>query len=182
MQAEKAYRAAADQYLSRLIQNSQQIERILNDAETKISRLDSSGVGENAVNLTKDYEQLFGDWVQVYVEVEALAKLDQTKLRSSQQPQLIAPLLAAILDTAATDNPAVGAGVLLKSVSNDVKREIDRSQETQSHFARFQEAVAAFNRDLGRAVTERSELITSCQAKYPKYAWTSLLPTTQNAK
>jgi hypothetical protein len=181
LETEKAYHIALDQYLSLLIQNSQQAERILNDTETKISGLNSSGVGEDAINLTKSYEQSFGDTVQLFVEVEALAKLDQNKLRNNQQSKLFAPFIAGILD-AATGNPATGADVFLKSVSNAIKQEIEQDHEAQSHFIHLQEASEILKHDVGDAITKRSELITSYGAKYPEYSWNLLLPATQSAK
>jgi len=169
-------------YLNTVIQNSQQAQHILNDTQTKISRLDSAGVGEDAINLTKSYESSFGDWVQVFVEVEALVKLDQTRLRQNEQSKLFAPLFAGILDAIVADNPAVGAGVFLKSVSNDMKQEIERNQEAQSHFAHLQEDVATLQHDIGDTITKRSELVTSYGAKYPKFAWNELLPATVQTK
>jgi hypothetical protein len=174
----KNYRDALNAYLNAVIQNSQRAEHILNDAETKISGLDSAGVTEDAIDLTKGYERSLGDSVQVFVEFEALAKLDQTGLRQSEQPKLLAPLLAGILDAMVAKNPAVGASVILKSVSDDTKQKIERNQEAQSHFAYFQEAVAAFKHDSGDTITKRSELVTSYGAKYPKFAWNKLLPAT----
>src|SRR6267378_1999463 len=75
----KKYHDALSAYWNAVIQNSQQAERILNDAETKISRLDSAGVGEDAINLTKSHERSFGDWVQIYVETEALVDRKSTR-------------------------------------------------------------------------------------------------------
>jgi hypothetical protein len=172
----KNYRDALNAYLNAVIQNSQQAERILNDAETKISGLDSAGVTEDAINLTRSYESSFGDWVQVFVEIEALAKLDQAKLHQNGQSQLFPSLIVGILDM--MENPAIGTGVILKGVTNDMKQQIERNQEAQSHFAHLQEAVAAFKHDSGITITKRSELVTSYGAKYPKFAWNEVLPAT----
>jgi hypothetical protein len=64
----------------------------------------------------------------------------------------------------------------LSGVSNDAKRDVQRNQETQSHLARLEGAVTTFKHDAADMVTERSELVTEYNAKYPKLLWNQLLP------
>jgi len=170
----KKYHDALNAYLNTVIQNSRQTVHILNDAETKISGLDSAGVGEDAINLTKSYESSFGDGVQVFVEIEILAKLEQTKLRQNGQSKLFIPLVAGIIEKV---SPSTLAFTLIKDVLSDKKQQIDQDQETQFHLTHFQEAVATLNHDVADVITKRSELVTSDRAKYPNFSWNELLPT-----
>ena len=167
------YHAALNAYWNAVIQNGQRAEPILNGAETKISGLDSAGVGEDAITLAKSYERLFGDQAQVIVEIEALAKLEQTKLRQNGQSKLFVSLFAGIIEKI---SPATLVLTLTKDVLSEKEHEIGQDQETQSHYARFQEAVVTLNRDIADVITKRSELVTSYRAKYPKFAWSELLP------
>lgn len=174
----KNYHDALNDYWNTVIQNSQKTDRILNEAETKISRLDSAGVGEEAINLTKSYESSFGDWVQVSIEIEALAKLEQTKLRQNGQSKLFVSLIAGIIEKM---SPATLAFTNIKDVLSDQKQEINQDQEIQSHLTHLQEAVAVLNHDVADAITKRSELVTSCRAKHPQFAWKELLPAAMTA-
>jgi peroxiredoxin family protein len=173
----KQYHDALNNYWNTIIQNSQQAERILNDAETKISGLDSAEAGDDAINLTKGYESSFGDRVQVFVEIEALAKLEQTKLNKNEQSHLIASVIPGILETVATDNPAFAVNSFLKGASSDLNQENKQDQEIQAHLTRLQEMMETFKHDSGDLITKRSELVTSYRAKYPKFSWDELVPT-----
>ena len=178
LEATKAYHDALDRFLSAVIQNSEESERLLNDAQTRISALNPARIHPDAAVLAKLYEKSLGDKVQVYVEMKALATIEQNELRQNKQHELITPLIIGILDAVVTDNPAVGAGEFLKGVSQNMKKDIERQQAEQSHFMHLQEVVAAFERDSSQTITKRSELITSFGVKYPGYPWNSLLPAT----
>jgi hypothetical protein len=169
----KQYHDALNNYLNTVIQNCQRGERILNGAEIKISGLDSNGVEEDAINLAKSYERSFGDGVQVSIEIEALAKLEQTKLRQNDQSKLFVSLVAGIIEKVSLTTLAF---TVIKDVLSDKKQSIDQDQETQSHLTRLQEMVTTLNRDIADVITKRSELVTSYRAKYPKFAWNELLP------
>jgi hypothetical protein len=170
----KDYHAALNAYWNTVVQNCQQAERILNGTEAKMSGLDSAGVEDDAINLAKSYVRSIGDQVQVIVEVEALAKLEQPKLRQNGQSKLIFSLVAGLLEK---PSPTALALTLVKDALNNQKQEIDQDQETQSHFTRLQESIATLNHDIADAITKRTELLTSYHAKYPKFVWNELLPT-----
>jgi Cu/Ag efflux protein CusF len=184
-QINKAYRVASGQYFGSVIQYSQQVEKLVNEAETTISRLDSSGIGDDAVNLTKDYEQMLGDTVQQCVEVRAVLKLAQAELMENKQAELGSHLvsgalaLAAVAFSAGALTPAAltaGAGTFFKGVSSDENRDSERNEELQSHYANLQKVVAELEHYRGEVVTKRSELVTAYRAKYPQYEWSSVLP------
>jgi MFS superfamily sulfate permease-like transporter len=186
----KAYRVAMAQYFGAAIQYSQQVEKLANEAQTKISRLDSSGIGDDAVDLTKDYEQELGSRVQECVEVEAILKLAQAELKENRQAELASHLLKGALVLAADYCTAgaltpmaltAGAGTFLKGVSSDVNRDSERNEELQSHYASLQKVVAEFDHYRGEVVTKRSELVTAYRAKYPQYDWSSVLPSEEQA-
>jgi hypothetical protein len=169
----KKYHAALNAYWDAIIQNSQKAENIFSSAEIKVSGLDSTGVGEDAINLTKAYERSFGDAVQVFGEFEALAKLQQIKLHKNGQSQLFVSMVAGIIEKI---SPATTAFTLTKDVLSDQKQAIDKDQETQSHLTHLEEAVAIFKHDIADVITKRSELVTSYRAKFPKFEWNELLP------
>ncbi len=178
MEDNKVYRDALDRYLSTVIQNSQESERLLSDAQSRISALNSAGIHPDAAALAKLYEHFLGDAVQVYVEMKALATIEQTELRQNNKDDLITPLVIGILEAVATDNPSPIAGAFLKGASQNIKRQQAIKSQTESHLMHLQEVVAAFERDKSQTITKRSELITSFGAKYPGYPWNSLLPAT----
>jgi MFS superfamily sulfate permease-like transporter len=185
----KAYRVAMAQYFGAAIQYSQQVEKLANEAQTKISRLDSSGIGADAVDLTKDYEQELGSRVQECVEVEAILKLAQAELKENRQAELASHLLKGALVLAAdyctagalTPALAAGAGTVFKGVVSDENRADQRNDELQSHVANLQKVVAEFDHYRGEVVTKRSELVTAYRAKYPQYDWSSVLPSEEQA-
>lgn len=181
LEATKAYHDAMNRFLSGVIQNSEESERLLNDAQTRISALNSAGIHPDAIVLAKLYEQSLGDRVQLCVEIKALATLEKNKLRQNKQHELITPFIIEILEAVVTENPTVVAGAFLKGVSQNMKQDeqdVESRREEQSHFMRLQEVVAACERDVSQTITKRSELITSFGAKYPGYPWNSLLTTT----
>ena len=182
--AERAYRLAMIQYWGAVIQRCQQIQDALNDAETKISGLDSAGVGEDALSLTKTREHMLGDMVQMCAEVRALASLAQEELQANPREQIVSDLAAGIVTAAAVyvsggalaGALTTGEGAFANHLSRDVKAGIERRQDVQAHYASLQNAIAEFQRDRGEAVTKRSELVTAFRARFPQYDWNSLLP------
>ncbi len=84
----KAYRVARAQYFGAVIQYSQQVEKSVNEAELQISKLDSSGIEDDAVNLTKDYGTDAGDQIQVCGEVRALLGIAETRLQENKQAEM----------------------------------------------------------------------------------------------
>ena len=173
----KAYHAELKNYLNAVIGNSQQSERILTDAQTKMSELNSAGVDIDAVNLTKNYENALGAQFRVRVEIEALAELDEAKLDNAQQSRiLINTMIPGIVETCITQNPSFAVKSFVNGISKNLKQDIDRNQETQTHLGRLEDAVTNLKQDVGAAVTERSELVSTYKEKYSKLPWDDILP------
>src|SRR5208282_1828424 len=101
-----------------------------------------------------------------FVEIEALTKLEQTKLRQNGQSKLFVSLVAGIVEKM---SPATLGFTIIKDVLGEKKHETEQDSETQAHFTRFQEMVAALNHDIADVITKRSELVTSYRAKYPNF-------------
>ena len=99
--ATKEYRDTLRHYWNTVQQNSLQAERVLNEAETKISRLDSSGIGDDAINLATDYEHLLGSMVQIQVEIKAVAEVFQGELQEDREAEAGRHLMAGALVVAA---------------------------------------------------------------------------------
>ncbi|MGA2603688.1 MAG: DUF5666 domain-containing protein [Verrucomicrobiia bacterium] len=185
----KEYRVALRHYWNTVQQNSLKAERVLDEAETKISRLDSSGIGDDAINLATDYEHLLGSMVQIQVETKAIAELFQAELQENREAEAARHLMAAALVAAAdyctggalTPVLAKGAGTFLTGVASDAKRGSERSQELQTHSANLQKVIADVEHYHGEVITKRSELVTSYRAKFPEYDWSSFLPSEEQA-
>jgi hypothetical protein len=173
----RAYHAALKTYLNTVVQDSQQSEHILTDAQTKMSELDSAGVDIDAVNLTKNYENTLGAQFQVRVEVEALAQLDQVKLDTTQQSKnLVDTMIPGIVETCITQNPSFAVKSFVNGISKNLKQDIDRNQEAQTHLGRLEDAVTSLKQDVGATVTERSELVSTYKEKYSRLPWDDILP------
>jgi len=97
IRAAKEYRVALRHYWNTVQQNSLKAERVLNETETKISRLDSSGIGDDAINLATDYEHLLGSMAQIQVETKAIAELLQAELQENRAADAVRHLMAAAL-------------------------------------------------------------------------------------
>ena len=162
---------------------------MLNEAETRISRLDSSGIGDDATDLATDYEHLLGSMVQIQVETKAIAELLQAELQENREAEAARHLMAAALVVAAdyctgaalTPVLAKGAGTFLTGVASDTKRGSERSQELQTHSANLQKVIADVEHYHGEVITKRSELVISYRAKFPEYDWSSFLPSEEQA-
>jgi hypothetical protein len=190
IKAAKEYRVALRHYWNTVQQNSLKAEYVLNEAETKISRLDSSGIGDDAINLATDYEHLVGSMVQIQVETKAIAELFQAELQENREAEAARHLMAAALVAAADYctvgalTPVVlakGAGTFLTGVASDASRDNERSQELQTHRANLQKVVSDVEHYHGEVITKRSELVTSYRVKFPEYDWSSFLPSEEQA-
>jgi hypothetical protein len=180
LQAIKAYNDAQDDFLTDVIQDSEESLRVLHDAQTRISALNPADIQPAAIALAKLYEQSLGDGAQVCAEVKALATLERVQLRrnKNKNQELITPLITGVIDGLIADNVAAGAVTFLKGISTDIELDNELRQEIDTHFLHLQEAVATLEQDKSQTITKRSELITSFGAKYPGYPWNSLLPVT----
>jgi hypothetical protein len=173
----KAYHATLKAYLNTVVQDSQQSGHILTDAQTKMSELNSAGADIDAVNLTKNYENTLGAQFQVRVEIEALAQLDKAELNNAQQSRnLINSMVPGIIETVITGSPNFAVKSFINGVSKDIKENINRNQETQTHLGRLEDAVTNLKQDVGAAVTERSELVSTYKEKYSRLPWDDILP------
>jgi hypothetical protein len=170
--AEKAYNEDLGRYFDAVAQRSREIEHILNDAQTKISRLDSSDTGDGVITLTKDYEQLLGDLVQWHVEIRAIAEIKKTEL--SQNKKVVMDLAVDLIEAAMTET--LSAGAFLKSLAGELKQKIELDKALQSHHATLQKLVANLEHYRGEVVTKRSELVTSYRAQFPEFEWDLVLP------
>ena len=174
-------RADVVQYWNTVIQNSQQMRKVLNETQTKISALDSSGVEDDAINLTKNYEQLLGDTGQAWVELETLGKEElQTEQKQNNSHPILAELIPGIIKSIAAENPAPAVAAFGKVVSNGIQQKNTLNQELQSDVKHLQDALATLQHDGENMVTARSELVTTFNSKFPKYSWNFLLPANQN--
>jgi hypothetical protein len=185
VEAKKAYLKAEEAYLAALIGCCQQAERLLNNAQTDISRLDSSGVGEDGITLTEDYERNLGDCVQGCVELKAIATLYQENLLENKGQELLGAAFKAVVAMAMASETAglsVGLEAFGKGILADVEQDNERGQKLKVHSARFQAIIAAREHDTAEMVTDRSELVTSYRAKYPEYQWDSILPAPEENK
>jgi len=176
IEASKAYRSALDHYFGTVIEDCQELEHSLDEAQTQIGGLNATGVEPDVISSTKLLEASLGDMVQILVEIKALSGVAQSDLRQNNAQLMKATLVKGVLEAIATQNLAAGAGTILKGISVDMRRGIEQQEEVKSHFALLQQAIAGAERDSSNAVTKRSELITSFAARYPAYLWASLLP------
>jgi hypothetical protein len=170
-EAEKKYSEAMEQYCGGMIHTTDQVMALLNDAQTRLSRLDASGIDKGAIALTKSYDQLLGDVAQEMVEFKALITLARDEFRQKKQDPVFKGLVVGVLEGIFTGSWIVGGREVLKSVSRDTQQKNDISREAEGQLLRFQEARSAVERDRSRTFTRRSELATTLRSRYAGFAW-----------
>lgn len=170
--AEKSYHDEMGRYFLAVMQRYEQGEKIVNEAERQISKLDTAGVGDDVVRLTQDRERLCGDTVQYFVEMRALTGSKRSQWGQKDSGEA----LEFFLDVVGTAvQPEIGGGALLKTLSRAAERQDARKLEIQEDYAALRKAVETWERHRGVVVTKQSELVTSYRARYPKYDWNSVL-------
>ena len=174
MDESKQYNAKVGQYWNILIESSEQGQKIVLDAENRLSSINADEVDAEAIAQTKLFEQELGDSVQMHVELESFAKMKLTDIQQNRQNSPIGPAMEGLLAEFATANPVIGLETFAREEGKNVEQKTAAQQREQLETANLQKAMATFKADKAKTVTKRNDLMLTLAGKYSHFQWTSI--------